>query len=148
MQAARTNAVKALHRFGPPTLIMLGSLWLLQAALAHTGSHGVIIRNLNCDAGPVKAGSTVTDTFQFINLSSAAVEVNPQPGCGCTVLDVPNKALAPLHVQVVKARVDTDGMKPGAQKRPIMVNMRSGGKVWQQTMWIKFLLEQPKEKIR
>lgn len=148
MQAARIKVVKAVHHFGPPTLIMLGSLWLLQSAFAHTGSHGVIIRNLSYDAGTVKAGSTVIDTVQFINLSSSPVEVDAQPGCGCTVLDIPNQALAPLHVQVVKARVDTDGMKPGAQKRPIMVNMRSGDKFWQQTVWIKFRLEQPKEKVK
>jgi len=131
-----------LNRYGPPTLIMLGSLWLLQSVFAHTGSHGVIIRNLNYDAGTVKAGSTVPDTIQIINLSSTSVEVDAQPACGCTVLDVPNMALAPMHAQIVQARVNTQGMSLGVQKRPVTIYLRSGNKSWQQTAWIKFRLEQ------
>lgn len=100
MPVAKNSRWKALHRFGPPTLIILGVLWVVQGALAHMSSHGLIIRNLNCDAGTVKAGSTVTDTVRIINLSPLPVEVDAQPGCGCTVASVPDKPLAPLHSEL------------------------------------------------
>ena len=140
MQAARTNAIKAIHRFGPPTLIMLGSLWLLQSAFAHTVSHGVLIRNLSYDAGIVKRGSTLTDTVQLFNLSSVPVEVGAQPGCGCTAIEVPEKPLSPLHSGVVKAQVDTSGMKMGRQAIAFSLNVQSGKSAWQQTIVIKFRL--------
>jgi len=138
MQAARTNAVKALHRFGPPTLIMLGSLWVLQAVFAHTGGHGVIIRNLSYDAGIVKVGSTVTDRVQLINLSSVPLGVGAQPGCGCTVASVPDKPLAPLRSEAVKLQVNTEGMKNGPQKREVLLQIRSGARMWQRVATVKF----------
>ncbi len=141
MQAARTNAVKALHRFGPPTLICLGSLWLLQAAFAHTGSHGVLIRNLSYDAGAVKAGAMVTDTVRLINLSSTPVEVDAQPGCGCTVVDVADMPLAPLHSEAVKLEIDTAGMRKEAQKKGVLLRLRSGHKVWEQVVIVNFLVQ-------
>jgi hypothetical protein len=141
MPAARLQAVKAIHRFGPPTLMTLGVLWLLQSAFAHTGSHGVIIRNLHFDAGVVKAGATVTDSVRLINLSSVPVEVEAQPGCGCTVADVPDQPLAPLHSEVVKFTVDTEGMKNGPQKKGVFLQMQTGQKVWQEVVTIKFLVQ-------
>lgn len=82
MSPVSNRRLAFLSRFGPPTLIVLGSLWLLQSVFAHTGSHGIIICNLNDNAGTVKAGSTVTDNVRVINLSSQPVEVEAQPGCG------------------------------------------------------------------
>ena len=135
-----TNSVRRflfLHRFGPPTLIVLGSLWLLQSVFAHTGSHGVIIRNLNFDAGSVKSGSTVTDNVRLINLSSQPVEVDAQPGCGCTVADVPDKPLAPLHSEIVKLEVDTDGVK-GAATKKVLFDLHSNHQEWEQVAEVKF----------
>ena len=138
MQPATTRRWDWLHRFGPPMLITLGVLWLMQGALAHTGNHGVIIRNLNYDAGTVKAGSTVTDTVQLIDLSSSPVEVDAQPGCGCTVAEVPEKPLAPLHSEVVKLEVDTDGMSKKMQQKVVLIQMQSRQKLWEQVADIKF----------
>ena len=138
MQPATTRRWDWLHRFGPPMLITLGVLWLMQGALAHTGNHGVIIRNLNYDAGTVKAGSTVTDTVQLIDLSSSPVEVDAQPGCGCTVAEVPEKPLAPLHSEIVKLEVDTDGMSKKMQQKEVLIQMQSGQKLWEQVAHIKF----------
>jgi len=127
-----------LHRYGPPTLIILGSLWLLQSVFAHTGSHGVIIRNLNYDAGTVKAGSIVTDNVRLINLSSQTVEVYAQPGCGCTVADVPEKPLAPFRSEVVKLEVDTDGMDRKSQEKGVLLKMVSKENAWQQVATMNF----------
>lgn len=127
-----------LNRYGPPTLIMLGSLWLLQSVFAHTGSHGVIIRNLNYDAGTVKAGSIVTDNVRLINLSSQPVEVDAQPGCGCTVVSVPEKPLAPLHSEVITLKLDTEGMKKGDQKKSAFLQMWSGHKNWDKLATVEF----------
>ena len=127
MPAHSTRRFAFWNRFGPPTLIVLGSLWLLQSVFAHTGSHGVIIRNLNYDAGVVKAGSIVTDTVRLINLSSQPVEVDAQPGCGCTVVDVPDKPLAPFHSEIVKLEVDTDGVQ-GKQQKGVILRMQAGKK--------------------
>ncbi len=140
MQVARTTAVKAFYRFVPPMLITLGSLWLLQSAFAHAGSHGVIIRSLNYDAGAVKAGSMVTDNVRLINLSSVPIEVEAQSACGCTVVDVPDKPLAPLHSEVVKLEVDTTGIKKGSQEREVLLQMQSGKVFWAQEALIKFWL--------
>ncbi len=141
MPVAKNSRWKVLHRFGPPTLITLGVLWLLQGALAHTGSHGVIIRNLNYDAGTVKAGSTVTDTVRIINLSPSPVEVDAQPGCGCTVASVPDKPLAPLHSELVKLEVDTDGMGKGQQQKGVLLEIQSGKRSWEQVATIKFFVQ-------
>ncbi len=141
MPVAKNSRWKALHRFGPPMLITLGVLWLLQGALAHTGNHGVIIRNLNYDAGTVKAGSTVTGTIRLINLSSAPVQVDARPGCGCTVADVPDKPVAPLHSEAIKLVVDTDGMGKGQQQKGVLLEMQAGAKSWQQVANIKFRVD-------
>ncbi len=140
MPAARATAVKALHRLGPPTLIILGVLWVLQSALAHTPGHGVIIRNLNYDAGTVKAGSTVTDTVRLTNLSSVPVEVDAQPSCGCTVATLPVDVLAPLHSEVINLSVDTDGMGKGVQQKGVFVKMHSGQQAWNQSATIRFVV--------
>ncbi len=129
-----------LNRYGPPTLIVLGSLWLLQSVFAHTSSHGVIIRNLNYNAGTVKAGSVVTDNVRLINLSSQPVEVDAQPGCGCTVVDVPNKPLASVHSEVVELEVDTDGMRKGQQQRSVLLEFQSGRRSWEQMAIVNFRL--------
>ena len=141
MQAARTNAVKALHRFGPPTLIMLGSLWLLQAAFAHTGSHGVIIRNLSYDAGAVKSGTLIHDTVYLTNLSVQPVSVDALPACGCTVADIPFRPLSPLHSEDVGFEIDTAGMAVGPQRKLVLVHLHSGSKDWQILASIKFQLQ-------
>ena len=138
MLASRTNSAQVFHRFGPPMLITLGSLWLLQSAFAHAGSHGVILRNLHYDAGVVTPGSTVTDHVRIINLSSVPLEVEAQPGCGCTVADVPGQSLAPLHSEVVKFTVDTDGIGQGNQERDVVLQMRAGSQSWQQLVTIRF----------
>jgi len=137
MPANSARRFAFLNRYGPPTLIMLGSLWLLQSVFAHTGSHGVIIHNLNYNAGTVKVGSIVTDNVRLINLSSQPVEVDAQPGCGCTVASVPDKPLAPMHSEVVKLEVDTDGMQ-GAQQKGVILQMQAGQKSWEEVVTIKF----------
>ena len=138
MPESSTRRLASLSRFGPPTLIVLGSLWVLQSVFAHTGSHGVLIRNLSYDAGTVKAGSTVTDNVRLINLSSQPVEVDAQPGCGCTVADVPDKPLAPLHSEVVQLTVDTEDAQEGSQEKQVLLQMRSGLKSWQEIASVKF----------
>ena len=137
MPASSTRRLASLSRFGPPTLIVLGSLWLLQSVFANTGSHGVLIRNLSYDAGTVKAGSTVTDNVRLINLSSQPVEVDAQPGCGCTVADVPDKPLAPFHSETVPLAVNTAGMK-GVQQKTVMLRMWSEQQTWRQNAMLKF----------
>ena len=141
MPAARANALKAIHRLGPPTLIILGVLWVLQSALAHTPGHGVIIRNLNYDAGTVKAGSTVTDTVRVVNLSSVPVEVDAQPGCGCTVASVPQKFLAPLHSEIISLEVDTDGIRKGAQEKRVLLRLQAGPRTWQRLALVIFRIQ-------
>ena len=138
MPANSARRFAFLNRYGPPTLIMLGSLWLLQSVFAHTSSHGVIIRNLSYDAGTVKAGSVVTDNVRLINLSSQPAEVDAQPGCGCTVASVPDSPLAPLQSEVVKLSVDTEGMKKGEQKKGVFLQLQSGRKNWEKVATINF----------
>ena len=140
MQTAAPRSMKALHRFGPPVLVTLGVLWLLQGALARTSSHGIIIRSLNYDAGAVKAGSMVTDTVRIINLSSIPLKIEVQPTCGCTVAEVPEKPLAPLHSEVVKLEVDTTGISKGQQTRGVLLKLHMGPASWEQVLNIKFML--------
>ncbi len=141
MPAARANTLKALYRLGPPTLIILGVLWLLQSALAHTASHGVIIQNLNYDAGTVKAGSIVTETVRLINLSSIPVEVDAQPSCGCTIATSPVDVLAPLHSEMIGLDIDTDGMRKGIHKKDALLQMHAGATTWQRTSIVKFVVQ-------
>jgi hypothetical protein len=139
-----TNSVRRfafLNRFGPPTLLMLGSLWVLQSVFAHAGSHGVIIRNLNYDAGTVKAGSMVMDEVQLINLSPSSVEVDAQPGCGCTMAEVPAKPLASLHREVIKIQVDTESSARGMDQKYVLLNIQQGSRTWNRIASIKFDLQ-------
>ena len=140
MQSANISRWKALHRFGPPTLITLGVLWLLQGALAHTGNHGVIIRNLNYDAGTVKAGSTVMDTVRIINLSTGPIWVDAQPGCSCTVADTPIKPVAILHSGIIKVEINTEGMGKGLQEKGVLLKLQNNQKMWEQLATIRFQL--------
>lgn len=141
MPAARATAVKALHRLGPPTLIILGVLWVLQSALAHTPGHGVIIHNLNYDAGTVKAGSTVTSVVHVINLSPVPVDVDAQPTCGCTLATLLNAPLPPLHSENVKIEIETDGMERGTQKKITSIHMHSGKETWEQVAQVTFQVQ-------
>jgi high-affinity nickel permease len=50
-------------------LIVLGSLLLFQSGIASTGSHGVMIKGLNYDAGFVQPGKTIVHTLTIVNLS-------------------------------------------------------------------------------
>ena len=133
------KTLRAVRGWLPPTLIVLGSLWLFQSALARTGGHGVFIAGADYDAGTVKAGAIVRHDLRLVNLS-AAVEVDPQPGCGCTVVSAPDRALAPLHAETVGSQVDTEGMKPGHYRKAIMVYLCADGHTWQQPTWITFRL--------
>lgn len=138
MPVAKNSRWKALHRFGPPTLMTLGVLWLVQGALARTHSHGVIIHNLSYDAGMVKAGSTVTDVVQITNLSPVPVEVAARPSCGCTVASIPEAQLSPLRVESLGFEVDTDGMGKGLQEKRILLTLRSGQQSWERVAVIRF----------
>lgn len=140
-EQARQKIKRLLNGWGPVVLLTLGTLWLLQAALAKTAGHGVILRGLNYDAGAVRAGAVVTDEVQVVNLSSQPVEVDAQPGCGCTVVDVPSKPIAPLHSEVIRANVDTDSMNKGAQQKSVMLYLRSDNRTWQRLVAVNFRLK-------
>lgn len=140
MPVANNSRWKVLHRFGPPMLITLGVLWLLQGVLAHTGNHGVIIRNLDYDAGRVKGGAVVTDTVRLTNLSFAPVDVSVQPSCGCTVADVPEQPVPALHGSAIKLTVDTTGMTKGAQVKKVLLRMQGERHTWEQIATIRFSL--------
>ena len=76
--------------------------------------------------------------MRLINLSSQPVEVDAQPGCGCTVADVPEAPLAPLHSEVVKLSVDTKGMKRGGEKKGVFLQLQSGRKNWEKVATLSF----------
>jgi hypothetical protein len=132
--------LKAVQGWLPMTLIVLGSLWLLQAALARTSGHGVIVQGLNYNAGTVKQGATVSHEIRIINLTSQPVEVDAQPSCGCTVLYTPQADIAPLHSDRVMAQIDTNGMGTGTLLKGILLRFRSGGATWKKTAVIRFKL--------
>lgn len=141
MPVANNNRLKALHRFGPPMLMTLGVLWLLQGALARTSNHGVIIRNLSYNAGAIKPGTYIHDTVHLTNLSTRTVSVDALPACGCTVADIPFRPLAPFHSEDVSFEVDTTGMAMGQQKKLVLMHLSSGSKDWQAVAAIKFHLQ-------
>ena len=122
----------------PIMLMAVGSLWLLQSALAYTSGHGVIIRNTVYDAGTLKTGSVINHGVHVLNLSGQTVEVDARPSCGCTVVDTPGQPLAPLHTETIMVQVNTDGMKPGADQKVVVMHLQSGQSVWQLPAIIKF----------
>jgi hypothetical protein len=132
--------LKAVQGWLPMTLIVLGSLWLLQAALARTSGHGVIVQGLNYNAGTVKQGATVSHEIRIINLTSQPVEVDAQPSCGCTVLYTPQADIAPLHSDRVLAQIDTTGMATGIQRKGVFLRFHSGFAIWQKVAMINFSL--------
>jgi hypothetical protein len=132
--------LKAVQGWLPMTLIVLGSLWLLQATLARTSGHGVIVQGLNYNAGTVKQGATVSHEIRIINLTSQPVEVDAQPSCGCTVLYTPQADIAPLHSDRVMAQIDTDGVGTGSQHKGVFLRFHSGKVTWQQVASIRFSL--------
>lgn len=141
MPIAAPRRWKALHRFGPPVLVTLGVLWLLQGALARTSSHGVIIRHLSYNAGAVKPGTYIHDTVHLINLSARTISVDALPACGCTVADIPFQPLAPFQSEDISFEVDTTGMAVGQQKKSVLMHLNSGSTDWQAVAVITFYLQ-------
>jgi hypothetical protein len=130
--------LKSLRSWLPLTLIILGSLWLLQVALAHTSSHGVIVRGLNYNAGTVKPGTMVRHAVQIVNLSPEPVEVDAQPSCGCTVIESPQVAIQPLHSGIVTANVDTTGEGKGFQRKGVLLQFHRASGYWKAVATMSF----------
>jgi hypothetical protein len=124
--------------WGPVLLLTLGILWLIEGASAHMRDHNVIIQGNNYNAGMIETGKAVSHEFRLLNLSTLPVEVDTQPSCGCTVVDVPSQIISPLHSGVVKVNINTQGIHPGLQQRAVLVQMVSGQKIWQQKAIIRF----------
>lgn len=132
---------KLAGEWAPGVLLTLGTLWVVQGALAYTPGHGIIVQGLNYNAGVVKSGTVVSHNLRVINLSALSVQVDAQPGCGCTVADTPTHFLAPLHSEVVKTQIDTTGMKYGLQRKGVFVSLLTGRQAWQQVATVQFRLQ-------
>lgn len=135
------KAGKLAGAWGPGVLITLGTLWVLQGALALTPGHGVIVQGLNYDAGTVKIGTIISHNVRVTNLSAQPVAVDAQPTCGCTIVAASSYSLAPGHSAVIKAQVDTFGMKNTNQRKNVVISLTSGGRTWQQAALIGFRLK-------
>jgi len=121
-------------------LITVGVLWMLQGALAYTGSHGVAIQGSDYDAGAVKSGSVISHYCRITNLSLSPVDVRAEPSCGCTLLNLPKEHLPPLSSEIVETRIETQGLKTGMHTKGVVMYLRSGSTDWQQATYIKFRL--------
>jgi hypothetical protein len=113
----------------------------LQLAWSQVGAHGVVVRNINYDAGTVKNGTLINHAVRLTNLSAQTVSVDAVPSCGCTVADLPFQPLAPFHSESVGLEVDTTGMASGAQTKFVAMHFHSGTKSWQMLSQIKFHLQ-------
>lgn len=141
IKAAMAKSIsRVLGNWLPVVLLTLGSLWLLQGAVAHTSNHGVIVRGADYDAGAVKEGATVKHSVRLVNLSAQLVRVDAQPGCGCTVVQFPQQTLKPLRMVVIKVQVNTEGMGKGLQRRAVELNMQTRNTVWQDVTMVGFRL--------
>jgi len=126
--------------WGPGVLLTLGTLWVLQGVIAKTSSHGVIVHGINYNAGMVKSGTVISHDVRVINLSAQSVQVDAQPGCGCTLVKSPTAPIRPLQSQNLETQVNTVGMKLGEQERATMVHLRLGSRTWQQISVTHFVL--------
>jgi len=135
------KARKLAGEWGPGVLLTLGTLWVLQGALALAPKRNVVIQGLNDSAGLVKSGTVISHNVRIINLSQHLVEVEAQPGCGCTVAETPKKAILPLHSGFVRLHINTNGLKTGGfYKKGVTIQLFSGEKIWQQTAIVSFKL--------
>jgi hypothetical protein len=125
----------------PIVLLTLGSLWVMQGALALTSHHGIIFSGTDYNAGTVKAGVTVTHDIRVVNLSSSPVQIYAMAHCGCTVVNVPAKPLAPLKGAIVTARVSTENAQKGLLQSGLMLQMQEGLRTWQEPVLITFRLK-------
>ena len=132
---------KALGSWLPVVLLTLGSLWVIQGALAHTAGHGVIVQGANYDVGTVKEGAVVDHDIRLINLSDQPVTINAEVGCGCTIADAPVRPILPLRLGNINVRIDTHGMKVGPQQRGLVLLIHSNGRAIQRVSKIKFDLK-------
>jgi hypothetical protein len=141
MKTRLKKILRAIQGWLPMTLIVLGSLWLLQATLARTSGHGVLIKGLDYNAGSVKTGTTISQTMSIVNLSTKSVEVDALPSCGCTVVNEPLATVAPFHATTFTARVNTAEMLRGPQRRTVAIWLRSGRRRWTAISTMRFRIE-------
>ncbi len=132
------KAGKLASQWGPGVLLTLGTLWVLQGALAFTPGHGVIVQGLNYDAGVVKSGVVVSHNVRLINLSAEPVRLDAQPACGCTILDTPFEQVMSFRTASIKAQVDTNGIKEGHYTKPISLRFKTNKTCWSRTIVIAF----------
>ncbi len=134
------KAGKLAGEWGSGVLLTLGTLWVVQGALAFTPGHGVIVHGINYNAGAVKSGTVISHDVRVINLSAQSVKVDAQATCGCTIVVAPSRSLAPLHSGTVKAQIDTTGMHKGSQERYVILHFNSGTASWQKAVKVNLFL--------
>lgn len=132
------KAGKLAGEWGPGVLLTLGTLWVLQGAIAKTSSHGVIVHGINYNAGTVKSGTVISHDVRMVNLSTLPVTIEPQPGCGCTSVKMSSELLPPLHASLMTVKVDTHHAILGWQREGVMVTFTSGNKTWQTLSTVEF----------
>ncbi len=132
------KAGKLAGEWGPGMLLTLGTLWVLQGALAYAPGHGVIVQGLNCDKGVVKSGAVVRYDVRVTNLSAHSVWLNAQPACGCTILDTLSKPIVSFCTADMKAQVDTFGLKKGHYLKPVLLQFKTNRVRWNRTIMIAF----------
>lgn len=136
------KAGKLAGEWGPLVLLTLGTLWVVQGALALTPGHGVIVQGLDYNAGNVTPGTMIRHSLKVTNLSAQTININAEASCGCTLLDTLAPSLSPMRSEVVEAKIDTYAMPIGIQRKSVIFTLAAGGRVWKNISVIRFQIKQ------
>lgn len=129
---------KAIKRGLPKALIVLSIACLAQGLSTRIVPGSVLLRGGKYTAGAVQAGAIVDCPLSVLNLSWQPIQVTTSPSCGCTIAEATQVPVAPFHIYTVRARVDTEGMKPGPHTRTVGVYLQEGERQWKQEAQISF----------
>lgn len=77
--------------------------------------------------GEITEGQKLEVAFRFKNTGDKPLVIyTVQPSCGCTVVDKPEKPIAPGGAGIIKGVFNSEG-KPGPQHKSILVNTNTKG---------------------
>ncbi|HET6383659.1 MAG TPA: hypothetical protein VFJ58_09730 [Armatimonadota bacterium] len=124
-----------------PALLVFAGLGLgVRGILGLVTTNGVYTAGLTENAGVVQNGSSIRHSVFFRNLTRQPVEVISEPGCGCTIADVPDRTIPAFGSASVKVTVHTGLTALGPQTKMVQFLLLSGRNSWQKTLQIRMIV--------
>jgi hypothetical protein len=122
----------------PVLLLLSGCLAGLYGYLTLQEPTGTLILGGAQNLGSVSAGCKVNLRATVFNLHPYPVEVDAEPTCGCTVLDIKPSRLPPFGAAYLQAQIDTAGFPSGHQSKVLLLHFFHEDASWTKAILVHF----------